>query len=296
MTWSVVCTTNALARDIARFAAHHLSLGCDALFLFLETPLEDAAHLSHPRLHLRRGSSEHDALHRRQMANASRAYADARTGWIAHLDVDEFILAREPFDEALAALPAEVEWVRLAPVEPLCPSSGPIRHYKRAPQQAGLPRSTLEALYPEHGLMLRSGLIAHAEGKPMIRTGLEGARVGIHKLLGRGKIKPARLPGTVLAHHHAPGWPEFKAALPTRLANGSYASARATETSMAELIALLRADGGEAALKHLYTTLRADTAEHRNALEMHGLLLQHDLDLDNKAKALFPALFPGETS
>lgn len=296
MSWSVSCTTNAASQDIARFAAHHLSLGCDRLFLFLEKPLENAAPLAHPKINLLPGTTKPEALHKRQMINAATAYAQAETDWLAHLDIDEFILAEVPFGAALAALPRAAEWVRLAPVEPLCPSTGPIRHYKRAPQQAGLPRSTLETLYPDYGLMLRSGLIAHAEGKPVIRTGLEGARVGIHKLLGRGKSKPALLPGTALAHHHAPDWATFQAALPARLANGSYASARPQETSMAELIALTRAEGGDAALRHLYDTLRTDTLAHRAALEAQGLLLQHDLDLDSKAKALFPALFLSETS
>lgn len=288
MSWGTVTTLKAPLHDIALFAAHHLYLGCAALYLYLDAPCEGLDTLSHPRLHLREGSQSNAALHRRQMANAQDAYVRADVAWLAHIDIDEFLLANDSVEAALAQVPPEHDWLRLPTLEALLPpeTEGPIP-FKRAPQLAGRPRAVLEELYPDYGLHLRTGYLSHSEGKPFARTGLKGARLGIHKLLGKVNEKPYVAENMRLGHFHASTLAQFQAELPRRLADTSYVAARTGQLSIADLIALLHESEGERGPKALYTALRSTAPAHLNALEAQGMLARYDLQLAQKARTLF---------
>ncbi len=292
MSWSIVCTTNAPATDIARFAAHHLSLGCSAILFYLDAA-SDISALERPQLSFQSGAPAPDELHKRQMVNAARAYAEAKTDWIAHLDIDEFLIPDKPLKQLLEALPESAEWASIPPVEPLTPDKGSITLYKRSPRHIGKPRAILEEIYPDYGLFLRSGFLGYDTGKPLARTGLAGAKIGIHKLLGR-REKPVRIDAT-LAHHHAVSWERFAAALSERLGRQSYRTADRGFPSIASVLEMIQNEGGESAVRQFFETLRAPTAGHLAALETHGLLLQHDLQLDQKARTMFPEVFESES-
>lgn len=287
MSWGIVCTAKASPEEIARFVAHHLSVGCTSINIYLDAPNAAAESLAHPALQFYQGTQAHEALNQRQMANATEAYAQAKTDWLAHIDLDEFILPTAPLAKELAALSKETEWARLLPVEAL--ASDPPLYFKRAPQHAGLKRSLLEDLYPDYGLALRTGFISHSEGKASARTGLKGARMGVHILRGRNKPKPATL-AAHLAHTHALTWEDFIAQLPRRLAGTSYTAARNGDLPIGDLLRHIEAEDGIAGLKCFYTALRAPDRQHLTALKKHGLLIRHDLQLDAKARKLFPNL------
>ncbi|MCV2893923.1 glycosyltransferase family 2 protein [Lentibacter sp. XHP0401] len=287
MNWGVVSTAKASPEEIARFAAHHISIGCARIDIYLDGPTERLELLAHRNLHFHQGTSAQKPLNQRQMDNATHAYQQADTDWLAHIDLDEFILPETDLTEQLITLPDSTEWVRLLPAEAL--ASEPLTHYKRAPQHAGLKRGVLEALYPDYGLALRTGFISHTEGKAIARTGLAGARMGIHKLRGRKKPKPAALMAHLL-HHHATTWENFSAHMHRRMTGTSYTSAREGEASIADIIEMITAERGADGVKHFYHSLRSASPEHLATLEKLGLLVTHDLQLNAKARKLFPKL------
>ncbi|MDQ2095355.1 glycosyltransferase family 2 protein [Rhodobacteraceae bacterium 10Alg 79] len=283
-TWGIVTTARATPRDIARFVAHHLGLGAARIDIYLDG--QDPPPLAHPRLRFHAGAKAAH-LHHRQMANAAHCYGDTTLDWLAHIDLDEFLLPEQPLAKQLAQLPENIAQAKLMPVEALAPLTGPVRHFKRPSAQAGQPRAVLETLYPDYGLHLRSGLISHSEGKAIFRTRLP-LKPGVHRF--RQNAPAARLPLTPLAHIHAPSWQAFQAALPARLKSGSYAAARPGQISIQTLLETLQDTGGEPAVKAFFQTVSTASPDHLAALDALGMLLTQDLQLDAKAQTLFPDL------
>lgn len=299
--WAVVATLRGPLTDIARFAAHHLGLGAAEIHLFLDDPCPQAAEFlaKNPRVTVTQCDAAHwagarpDAIHRRQMANAARAFRATACDWLAHIDVDEFILADAPLASQLAALPRDIQLARLMPVEALAPvDPNAAIHFKSPPASAGQPRAVLETLYPDYGLHLRNGLISHGEGKALMRTGLPGARPGIHTLLlpDRARPREARLTRARLGHCHIRDWADFRARLEQRLANGSYASAPRGGLSLAGLFDALLADQGEPGLRAFFDAVCTATPAHLAALAAHDMLITQALQLDAKVASVFGQL------
>lgn len=291
--WGIVCTARATLAEIARFAAHHLDLGAAHVHILLDAPLPGAETLAHPALSLAPGATGPDALHRRQMANAARVYADTTLDWLAHIDCDEFLLPAPgtTIARSLAKLPTDIEQARVMPAELLAPvTPGPISHFKLTPHAAGQSPAILEELYPDYGLHLQNGLISHGEGKVFCRTGLAQARPGIHQLRFSHARRPStqRLSSVRLGHAHATGWDDFRARLPARRASGSYSAARDGRLSLQELFGAILQTEGEAGLRTFYDTVCTATPAHLAALAKHGMLIAQDLQLDAKARKLFP--------
>lgn len=284
--WGIAATVLAPPATLARFAAYHLDLGAARIDLYCDGPTPD---LTHPRLFLHPGSQDHDALHRRQMANIRHAYQASSLPWLAHLDVDEFILplGSTPLAQALADVPEGCDTARLMAVEQLADGPPGPSHFKRPPPLAKQPRSVLEDLYPDYGLHLRSGLLSHSEGKGIFRVHPDLAPPGIHR---RRSSKPheTRLSGHVLGHTHAPSWAAFQSHLPRRLADTSYSATRGGTPPIADLLAMIEAEEGTAGLRQFFETLCSATPDHLARLKNLGMLFTHDLRLDTKARKLFP--------
>jgi hypothetical protein len=299
--WAVVATVRAPLIDIARFAAHHLALGAAEVHLFLDDPTRETADFlsQNPSVTVTRCDAAYwngarpDAIHRRQMANAARAYGVTTCDWLAHIDVDEFILTDTPLAPQLATLPADTQLARLMPAEALAPvdPNAPI-HFKLPPGSANQPRAVLENLYPDYGLHLRNGLISHGEGKALMRTRLPGARPGIHTLLlpGRAKPRETRVENARLGHIHIRDWADFRDRLSTRRANGSYATAPRNGLSIAALIDAILADQGESGLRAFFDALCTATPAHLGALAARNMLSTRTLQLDAKVARVFGQL------
>ena len=125
--WDVVSTIKAPADQVLAFAAHHLSLGADHLWLFFDDP--DAAIPAvlegHPKVTVTRCDKaywqafgkRHERHQNRQARNAREAYGQTKSPWLAHLDVDEFLQADRPVAAILGGIPAEALVVQLEPFE-----------------------------------------------------------------------------------------------------------------------------------------------------------------------------------
>lgn len=305
LRWGLVTTVKAPLDQIARFAAHHLDLGAEALHLYLDVPNPQAAAFlgDHPKIRVTtcdaaywesHGKARPDAHQLRQAFNATRCYHAHSEGlhWLGHIDVDEFILADTPVALALHAAAPDAAIARIAPAEALA-TDGPPQHFKLTHKQAGVKKADLQDVYPTFGLHLYGGFLSHTSGKVFARTGIADTRLGIHTLKFRGqdatnKAKPA---GLLLAHLHAASWEKFRNHLDFRLARGSYRK-RSTrpELGQADLFAFLMEEEGESGLRAFFDEVCADTPDLRARLADKGMLVTRDLDLEAKVARIFGPL------
>lgn len=305
LRWGLVATVKAPLPRLARFAAWHLEMGAHALHLYLDEPDAEAAEFLRrdPRVTVEicdasyweeTGKCRPKAHQLRQAHNATRSLraCAGHLDWLAHIDVDEFILADRPLPEILAAVPPGTAVTRLPPAEALAPAQGAVRHFKLTHKQAGIKKAALQDIYPTFGLHLYGGFLSHSAGKVFARTGIPETRLGIHALKYQGedvtnRIKPG---GLFLAHFHAPSWQHFRDHLAFRQEQGSYrARSDRPELGQAELLRFL-ADEGEEALRAFFDEVCADTPRLREALAERGMLLTRALDIDGAVARVFGPL------
>ncbi|UMA65691.1 glycosyltransferase family 2 protein [Roseivivax marinus] len=303
--WGLVATVDAAAADIARFVAHHLELGATALHLYLDTPNAEAEALlrERPEVHVTRcdaaywsatGRARPEAHQLRQVRNATAVLQGAAPDldWLAHIDVDEFLLPEGDIAQALRGLPRDATFARMAPVELLAPAPGEVpRHFKRTHRAAGRPPTVVEEIYPTFGLHLDGGFVSHVSGKVFARPGQEGVRFGIHTLRRGGAHLTTEhaVPGVALAHLHAASWEHFRDRFAFRRARGSY---RVRENdgdrmSVGQILGFLHDTEGEEGLRAFFDEVCRDGPDLRARLSAHDMLVTRPLDLDGAVRRVF---------
>ncbi len=302
LRWGTVSTIKAPLCAIARFAAWHLDLGASEVYIFLDEPdaLTEAFFAPHPAIHLtrcddaywrgkpERARSSHQL---RQAFNASRCYRKADVHWLAHIDVDEFLLCDEPLAPLLAAAPDDAAFVNLRPAEMLAqpdPWNGE-SYYKRPRREAGLTRSEMAGIYPEFGAYVPEGFLGYDSGKNIARTGLPDIRFGIHGLKRKGaKLDNGQLLTSVhVGHAHAPTWEIFRHHFEFRMQRGSYRKEPDDPMRLQDVFEVILEAEGETGLRRFYDEMCAATPGLLQRLRDNGLLLTARMDLDAKVARWF---------
>jgi len=312
-TWGIVSTIKADDRDILTFAAHHLDLGAHRVHIYLDkdAPAARQALIDHPKCrvilcddgywHRRFKAKGRPEKHQqRQTANATHCYRRrAEVDWLAHIDVDEFLLPDSSLPDQLARLPSHTLSARVRPIESLAPDplDPPDEGGVYCKAAARFPKDRAAqtgAIFPTYGAHLNGGFLSHVAGKIFVRTGEDKIAIRIHNAFRDGVRDDASedLPETRLAHLHAKSWEDFLAAYRFRLARGSYRSelkaASEHGLNMHALFSALEAEGGETALRAFYEEVCTATPRLRDALQKHGLLHCVRLDTDRKLARHFP--------
>lgn len=301
--WGIVATVKAPERAVLDFAAWHLELGAHRLYIHLDAPdpALQARLKAHPRIRVTQTGAGYWAQHGRrpqkhqvrQTVNATRVLARApEVDWLAHIDVDEFLLPDHDVADHLAALPADILTARLRPVETLAPA-GDIAPPDWALKAMSLDRPTrraqTERLFPTYARGLDGGFLSHVAGKLFARTTLAGAEFRIHNLLQDGTRNPghAELPGIALCHMHAPDAETWLAHYRFRHASGSYRAElkppRPPEDggmSLHEMLAAIEAEAGEPGLRAFFDEVCTARPALLEALAAEGLLRRVTIDLD----------------
>ncbi|KAA2316157.1 glycosyltransferase family 2 protein [Pseudooceanicola sediminis] len=300
--WGIVSTIRAPARDVLNFAAWHLDLGATRLMLHFDDP--DApvpeALRNHPQIDVvvadqaywqrigRRRPTRHQP---RQTLNATRAYAaNTACDWLAHIDVDEFLLCDGPVAGHLARLAPECQTARLRPIEALAADALPTEppdtrvNFKAFTLQTPLRHRQTARIFPTYGGWLNGGMLSHAAGKLFVRKGLPEAEFRIHNVLSRGEQNPGQveLSDISLAHFHAGPWEDWLKHYRFRLESGAYrAGLRPAQGATAPLHDLLRDlenRRGLAGLRHFHQEVCCDTPDLRARLGAEGLLRTAEFD------------------
>ncbi|MBL9047962.1 MAG: glycosyltransferase family 2 protein [Tabrizicola sp.] len=292
-SWDTVATVKAPVEQILAYTAHHLWLGARSIRLYLDDPrttLPDCLE-QHPRVTITRCDDGYwqsqgkrpEGHQGRQSRNARHAYSGTDSTWLAHLDVDEFILAERPVEQILDDVSSDVRLVKLEPFEAVHDPAlaediftartfrGPLRH-----EFADLRKVALG----EYARLMPLGTLSHAIGKVFFRTGIPGLLPRIHGAMLKGERVPAsdRNPEMRLLHFHAQDREAWRAALPFRLTRGAYQFNPLLQDY------LLSASAEE--IDHFYLRTQTLTPEITEALADRGRIATADLRLKAKVADL----------
>lgn len=292
-----------------KFAAYHLDLGASEIHIYLDDPdpsvetfFADTPQVRltqcGPKRWARVAEHRRQTHQQRQALNATRAYRHASVDWLAHIDVDEFLLAPTPITDILRALPPEVSHARMRPAELLAqpdPYQGP-SHFKLTRPEGDRSKTALVDIYGDVGAYLAEGFLGYVGGKIIARTGRTGLRFGIHTVKQDGASLPTgvTLPDLRVGHAHAPSYAQFQKHLEFRLKHGSYRRRTDEVLRMEDIVTLVLDEDGEAGLRRFYDQVNAASPALLSKLETHGMLLTASLDLDEKVERWFGPM-PGDT-
>ncbi|MEP4248573.1 glycosyltransferase family 2 protein [Tateyamaria sp.] len=294
--WGIVSTVKGSTAQIARFIAYHLDLGADRMHVHLDVP--DAAvadRLAHPNVRFiqcddaywaNRPKRARETHQMRQVFNASRVYRMCKLDWLAHIDVDEFLLPPTSLRDVLANADPNAPFVEIPPCE-MMDSAGDPHHFKRACHG-----TKKRAIYPTYGEYVPGGFISTQSHKLFARTGLKDIRQGIHALRLKNQIVRGgtQIDGLELGHAHAPDFETFQRHLAYRLEKGSYHDRKGRMNPLGHLILALMDDPDPDALRAFHNEMCGASPERLDLLAAHGMLVTRELNLDAKVAHYFGTL------
>jgi hypothetical protein len=235
--WAIVSTVKAPEEKVLAFVAHHLSLGAARIFLYFDDPDDPAqtAVAHHQRVTATRctGSywadrgGRHERHQNRQSRNARDAYERCTADWLSHIDVDEFLYCPRPVAEILAEIPPEVLVAKMEPFEAMHDPSLPDDIYTACTFRGALRHDNWKLRWRALGKYRefnRDGLLSHANGKVIFRTGIRHLSPRLHSVMRKGVRVPTPEwhPEMKLLHFHAQDRQAWLDALPFRLTRGAY--------------------------------------------------------------------------
>lgn len=294
-SWSLVSTIKAPEEKVLAFAAHHLSLGAEHLWLFFDDPAQPVPEplANHPRItvtscddaHWVRAWKKRPPQHQnRQTQNARLTYRELVTSdWIVHIDVDEFLLPARPVGDILKDVPGDTIAMRIEPFEamhdPLLPDDiYTAREFRGALRHEFWPHRRM-ALGP-YRKVIRDGMLSHSVGKTMYRTRVPGLLPRLHAVMvNKEIIAPASWqPEMKLLHFHAQDKPAWLAAVPFRMTKGAY-------QFRPELQAFL-AEASPEEIDKFYRRTQILPLDLRDQLVSDGRVIIADLGLRQKVQSL----------
>lgn len=236
VSWGLVATVKASEEKVLAWVAHHLSIGAGHLWVYFDDP-SDPAHAAlqgHPRITATlcdagywADKTRHHQHQNRQSRNARDAYLQARTDWLGHIDVDEFIQADRPLGDILGEAPADRPVVKLEPFEAMHDPMLPDDIYTASEFRGALTHDVWRFRMPALGAykrVIRNGILSHSVGKVLFRTGIKGLSPRLHSVMLHRKRLPAPdwCREARLLHFHAQDRAAWEAALNFRVLRGAY--------------------------------------------------------------------------
>lgn len=306
LRWGTVSTIKAPVQQIARFIAYHLDAGAAQMDIFLDVPDPAIAQqLQHPKVRFHqcddafwadKPAKARESHQLRQASNATQAYKTSDLDWLAHIDVDEYILSDQPLARHLSRVPADMAFARMQPVELMAsddPWTGPA-YFKRTRKAVKGKTADLIDIYPTFGAYVPEGFISYTGGKNIVRTGFRRIRLGIHAMMHAGaKVSNGQMLETVhVGHAHAPDWDTFQRHFDFRMTHGSYRKKTNGNMILNDVLKVLIEEEGDSGLRRFYDEMCAATPERLDLLRKHDMLVTAPLDLDDKVARIFGSQEP----
>jgi hypothetical protein len=236
--WGICTTVMAPPEQVQAFAAYHLSIGAAHIWLHFDNPDDPAADLfNHPQITTIHCSDSYwldyigkrpDRHQNRQGRNMQRIYNAEPLPWIAHIDVDEYLLPTANIGDTLNALPTSQSVLRVAPYEalhdPALPDDIFTAQHFRAPLNGADNEAARNHIFGPYAPLLENGVLSHSAGKCFFRTGLARFEPRLHGAFRAG----ARVDGgdfsryIALLHFHAQDPTRWRDRLQFRLTRGAY--------------------------------------------------------------------------
>jgi len=298
--WGLCTTLKAPVDQVMAFVAHHLSLGCTRMWLFFDDPDDPAAaavaHLSRVTVtrcddaHWRRIKGKRPDKHQnRQGRNMQSVYANRPLPWIAHVDVDEFLLPRQDIGSILGGLHPDLPMLPMAPWEalhdPVLPDDIFTANRFRKALSGDSHAALRNRVFGPYAHLLPKGVLSHSAGKCFFRTGIPGLEPRLHGAFLDGMRLPGGSfsPDVALLHFHAEDPARWLDRLQFRLTRGAYQF----NPSLAEW--LKAAD--DRAVRGFYEHVQHATPATLASLRAAGALIETDLGLRAKVDALAGGAF-----
>lgn len=296
LRWGIVSTVKGSIGQIARFIAYHLDLGVNRMHIHLDEPdTALAERLAHPLVLFKQCDKKywsnkpkraHETHQMRQAFNATRVYHNCKLDWLAHIDLDEFLMPAAPMRHLLAKADPNAPFVAMTPSE-MMDSDGDPHHFKRICNG-----DVKRKIYPNYGAYVPGGFISTQSSKLIARTGIKNIRQGIHALrLNRQIVRGGtQIEGLELGHAHAPDFETFQKHLAYRLEKGSYHNRKGRLNPLGNLFHVLIDDPDPDALRAFHTELCVASPERLDLLAAHDMLITRELNLDAKVARYFGTL------
>ena len=277
------------------FVAHHLGLGADHIWLHFDDP-DDPALATAARLPRTTAIAcddaywqatckrRPDAHQNRQSRNLQRVYAAKPLPWIAHIDHDEFLLPSRPIAEILDGLSPDQPLLRIAPFEALHDPALPddiftARHFRGALRGTEHAQNR-DLVFGPAARLLPEGMLSHAAGKCIFRTGIPRLTPQIHGAFrDKQRVRGGAFhPDIALLHFHAHDREGWLNKLDFRLRHGGY-------RARPEMVAWLLAASAEER-RTFYDTVQAPSPDRLALLGRLGVLRTETLGLRDKVAHL----------
>jgi hypothetical protein len=213
-----------------------------------------------------------------------RLYVHCGLPWLAHVDVDEFLLPDRPIAEVLDTVPLGQPLLAIAPWEALHDATladdiFTARHFRTAFKPSWL-EGLHELVFTPFHVMLPQGVLSHCNGKCFFRIGVPRLQPRIH---GAFRDKVRMIPGPfcpdiALLHFHAQDAVRWRDNLQFRLTRGAY-------MFNPELQAFLTA-ATDAQIDDFYRKVQVSDPETIAGLEELGLVRTAELGLRARVERL----------
>ncbi len=293
--WGVCTTVRAPQDHVFAFVAHHLCLGASHIWLHFDDPDDPAYHatLGLPNVTAIKCDDPYwqavcktrpDTHQNRQSRNMQRVYNLAALPWVAHLDVDEYLLPDRDISVLLDEISPSKILVRMAPWEALHSPNLPDDIFTAYQFRAVLKGDRLaeirELAFGRFAALLPDGVLSHSAGKCFFQRGFDGLKPRLHgAFLARERVKGGTVhPDIAVLHFHAEDPARWTDRLQFRLTKGAYQFNPALQ---AHLLGATAADIAE-----FYDIIQGPGATVRAVLAERGLLKEARLDLRKKVADL----------
>lgn len=321
--WGVVSTVKAPLSEVVKFVAHHLSMGAQYFVIYLDQP--DAAVLEYfrddPDIKIIPTEDSHwttlghrpKSIEGRQVFNINHAIDHVRDirpsiQWLAHFDIDEFIVnhaANLTIAQKLKRIPDDVLSVQVKPIENLIAPNGtlsPIHHFKALMYPYGRRARLSSEIYPEFGDRIIGGFLSHKNGKSIFRVTNRPVFARIHYVSNdeaekRNPKDTVHLRGYELAHYHSKPWDQFEPLYHERRETGSYRTLnkgkqmrRAGLSPLWDVFTEIENTEGIDGIRRMHQALCIATPDLLARLENFHLLRSFDMQFDAKIARYFPDL------
>ncbi len=307
-TFSVTAMVREPADVLRRFTAHYLGLGAARVRLFYDgTPEEVAAAglaaltTADPRIEITacdpafwdaRGGRP-GLVRDRQKRLSIEALETLDTDWLLLCDADEFVIARMPINEFLAAIPVGgPDSVTLAPAEAIWLEGEDYHtpftatHFRRVCHNRVLAPLIAAGVYGRHAPLFRRGDLSHVAGKQFLRRGSRFDLIKLHNSWRDGRIVsvPARridpaLGAVELAHVDAisfAGW-DAKFARNAAVPDPAWMKGKSPARQRQFRAYAAAADNGPKALESLFRDLYVLSPRQYRNLDRFGLVFEQGL-------------------
>ncbi len=268
-----------------RFVGWYLKLGASKIRLYFDNPDDEAlsALAEIPIVECIRcspdfwkavGVGPSDRYTKRQMAALTHGYRETTTTWFLAVDADELVFLKAHSLGGFAQLvAADVLAVRFPTAEAVkCKQRGSFFRLQ-------ISRQSVRRVYGERAdaFLPRGGLIGHADGKSMTRSGLSISKVRPHWVLDEGgePVVATMLPaseGNLLLHFFDNGYAEWRRKLEWRLRSWSFS------TGLERMFSLAAEQEGEDGYRKLYDLLHTLTDNDLERLAKEGGCVRLDVD------------------